>query len=490
MKNTNSSYLYEPAQENLIFLSNGKSEYTYANLYGFSEKLLEQTKDFNFTASHPLLILAPSSEKLVFLLSAAFLLNIPVMVLHNETTETELEGILKRVSPAGFFSGYKFQSEIINQIPRITIPDEYLQQKGSANNEAFSYSDQNSVAGLFLTSGSTGSPKIVPIKRRQIFVAAQASAKNFMPDKNKYWLLCLPLNHVGGINVIYRSLLYQTAIYFSETFDEVKIRDLLYSDKNFEVASMVPTMLEELMADKFFRVHFGFKAILLGGGPITIPFIDRAITRGLPIVSSYGMTETCAQIAANPLLQPSGAYIPKTSVGKPFSPNLVQIRDEKGNSVSPNESGQIWLKGPQIFDGYLDESLNKTAFDNEGWFNTGDFGHLNRKGHIFIETRRTDLIITGGENVAPIDVENVLNSSKHVKESGVIGVPDKKWGQKVVAYFVPSSNSFDIDELKLELKSMLKGFQIPKEFIPIAKLPKTETFKIQRQKLMDRYQNR
>ena len=490
LNNSTSNISFKPAAESLEFLSSENTRYTYANLYGFTFQLLQSIDNYTFTASSPLLIHTATSEKKVFLLSAAFLLKIPVMVLHHDTTEQELENILQKISANVIYSDFDYSSEKLRNLYQIDIPDDYLIEKESWREDLFSLSDPTSVAGLFLTSGSTSSPKIVPVKRRQVFVAANSSAQNFKPGKNKYWLLCLPLNHVGGINVIYRSILYQSAIYLTHSFDEVKIRELLYSNKNFEVASMVPTMLEQLMEDRFFRVHFGFKAILLGGGPITIQFIDKAITRGLPIVSSYGMTETCAQIAANPLLQPSGAYIPKTSIGKPFSPNKVEIRDENGKNVSVNESGQIWLKGPQVFDGYLDENLNKNAFDDDGWFNTGDFGHLNRKGHIFIETRRTDLIITGGENVAPVDVENVLNSSKHVKESGVIGVPDKKWGQKVVAYFVPSSNSFDIDELKLELKSMLKGFQIPKEFIPIAKLPKTETFKIQRQKLIDRYQNR
>lgn len=479
--------MFEPSLERLEFLSSENARYTYANLYSFTVKIFQITENYTFTDTSPLLIHAPSSEKLVFLLSAAFLLKIPVMVLHHDTTEQELESVLQQVSAKVIYSEFNYNSERLSNLDKIDIPDSFLTEEESWKPDLFSLSGPESVAGLFLTSGSTGTPKIVPVKRRQIFVAANSSAQNFKPGKNKYWLLCLPLNHVGGINVIYRSILYQSGIYLTHSFDEVKIRELLYSNKNFEVASMVPTMLEQLMEDKFFRVHFGFKAILLGGGPISVQFIDKAITRGLPIVTSYGMTETCAQIAANPLLQPSGAYIPKTSVGKPFSPNKVEIRDENGKNVSVNESGQVWLKGPQVFDGYLDENLNKNAFDDKEWFNTGDFGHLNRKGHLFIESRRTDLIITGGENVSPAEVESALNRCKDVSEAGVIGVPDKKWGQKVVAYFVPSNNSFDVNGIKQELKSTLKGFQTPKEFIPIAKLPKTDTLKVQRKKLIDRY---
>ncbi len=490
MKSTDTTPNFTPAPANHRFLSSEQNSYQYANLYGFASELYDQIKNLQFSRSSPLLIISPSSEELVFLVSAAFLLRVPVITMHYESTEKEILQLTDKVEPAAIFATKDLESSRLKSIPHLDIPDYKSAQKKEWNNEHFSLSHTDETAGLFLTSGSSGSPKIVPVKRRQVLIAAHSSAKNFKPGKNKYWLLCLPLNHVGGINVIYRSLLYQSAIYIVQPFDELIIRELLYSNKDFEVASMVPTMLEKLMEDKLFRVHFDFKAILLGGGPITLPFIDRALTRGLPIVSSYGMTETCAQIAANPLLQPSGIYIPKTSVGKPFAPNRVEVRDEQGKSVLPNESGQIWLKGPQVFDGYFDPRLNKTGFDENGWFNTGDFGHMNRKGHLFIESRRTDLILTGGENVTPTEVETVLNDCPEIRESAVIGIPDQKWGQKVVAFISPANKNIDRKEVEKHLKKNLKRYQIPKELILIAAIPKTDLGKIKRKKLIQLYKSR
>jgi len=249
---------------------------------------------------------------------------------------------------------------------------------------------------------------------------------------------------------------------------------------------MVPTMLERLLEDSFFRVQFNFKALLLGGGPISSELISNSLTRGIPIVTSYGMTETCAQIAANPMLRSGGMYIPKKSVGRVFEPNEIEIRDDNGNALPYLESGHIWLRGPQVFDGYLQAELNRSAFDAEGWFNTGDFGHINRKKHLFIETRRTDIILSGGENINPVEVEEALKKLEGVEDAAVVGIPDRKWGQKGVA-FIRAKNALEPDSLRAALKGTLQSFKIPKEFFAAEEIPRTPTGKIRRKELRDNY---
>lgn len=473
----------------LTFLSTENETYTYQHLYWFSSRLQNQLRDINPGDSNPLLIIADSSVETVFLIAACFLLRIPILPLHPDTSERELEEVLEFLEPAAIYSGGSKPIDLLSHIPTLDIKKEMFKVEEQAEFNQLSLEEPGRIAGYFLTSGSTGSPKIVPINRRQVLFAASSSGKNFKPAYNKYWLLCLPLNHVGGINVIYRSIFYHSAVYLIPSFDVERIRELLHNEKSFEVASMVPTMLVTLMEDSFFRVHFDFKAILLGGGPISMDLINRSLTRGFPIVCSYGMTETCSQIAANPLLQPSGMYIPKKSVGAIFDPNQIEIRNDNDRRLPFNESGHIWLKGPQIFDGYLDESINKDFFDEDGWFYTGDYGHLNRKGQLFIENRRTDLIITGGENVNPIEIEEILNSFDNIKESAVVGIPDKKWGEKVTAFLVlHEENGLDTNELEEGLRQSLRGFKIPKEFIVVDELPKTETYKIKRSDLIRLYQ--
>lgn len=473
----------------LTFLSTENQNYTYENLYQFCRTVESKLKETNPGRENPILIIADSSVETVFMIAACFLLKIPILPVHPETNPYELDGVLDQIEPAAVYSNQEHKFEILSDYPEFTLSDEMLSFDGQQNSFELAIDEPEQFAGYFLTSGSTGIPKIVPIKRRQVLFAASSSSKNFKPTNNKYWLLCLPLNHVGGINVIYRSILYHSAIYLMTSFDEEKIRNLLHHEESFEVASMVATMLVKLMEDSFFRVHFNFKAILLGGGPISMDLINRSLTRGLPIVCSYGMTETCAQIAANALLQPSGMYIPKKSVGTIFEPNKIEIRNENNKAVTYNESGHIWLKGPQIFDGYLNESNNQDFFDDDGWFYTGDFGHVNRKGQLFIENRRTDLIITGGENVNPFEIEEVLNSFSGIKESAVVGIPDKKWGQKLTAFLVLNDSNEELNKQEIEkvLRESLRGFKIPKEFVIISKLPKTTTHKIKRTELIRLY---
>jgi O-succinylbenzoic acid--CoA ligase len=343
---------------------------------------------------------------------------------------------------------------------------------------------ENTIFGYFLTSGTTGKSKIVPLKRRQMISAAKASAKNFQPEPNHFWLLCLPLNHVGGISIIFRSLLYGSAIYRMGRFNEEMVTEFLSENPRFQAASLVPTMLSRLLKNPLFKTHKDFKAILLGGGPTTLQLLKRSVERGIPIVSSYGMTETCAQIVANPMTTPSGMYTPLKSVGKPFPPNQLQIRDDEGKILGKNQSGLIWLKGPQVFDGYYQMEEPEEVFDKDGWFKTGDYGHLNGFKQLFIESRREDLIISGGENINPTEVEEAMQKLPLIKEAVVLGLPDEEWGQKVTAVVtLLNGKTPDINEIKELLKTELTDFKIPKELVVVESFPKTVMGKVKRWEL-------
>lgn len=474
------------------FLSTKQNNYTYADLYNFASRLSEQLGIDDSPQNRPLLIITDNSEEVLFLIAACFLLNIPIIPFHPESHKNDLENILKQLVPKACYSVHSDFDTLLEGVPKIESGRQLYAPENLSNKKKYNIaSNPETITGYIQTSGSSSAPKIVPVKKRQVLFAAKSSKDNLRPEVNKYWLLCLPLHHVGGLNVIYRSLLYGSAIYLVSSFDAAQIRTLLNENKNFDAASMVPTMLERLLEHSFFRVHFGFKGLLLGGGPITSELINRALTRGIPIVSSYGMTETCAQIAANPMLRSGGMYIPKKSVGTVFKPNRIEIRDQNNNTLPYLESGQIWLKGPQVFDGYLQKELNKEAFDRDGWFNTGDYGHLNRKGHLFIESRRTDLILSGGENINPYEIEEALKEMDSISEAAVVGIPDKKWGQKAVAFLKLKSGASepDNDTISLFLMEKLTRFKIPKEFIFIEEFPKTTTGKIRRKDLRNSFKN-
>lgn len=470
------------------FLASAETLYDYSHLYGFCAKFKSIKKEFSISEDRPLALLSKSSDELIFVVAACYLLKIPFITLNPELTDSELEYQTSEIKPAAFFSDRQ-NRERVQGYKLLEVQKEDLSQSSSANAIESLHSSPEKIFGYFFTSGSSGKPKIVPLLRRQIIFATAASESNFKPEPDRYWLLCMPLNHIGGISIILRSLLYNTAIFRMDQFDEHQIRTFLSENRLFQVASLVPTMLQRLLDNPLFQLHLDFKAMLLGGGPISPKLIEDSLTRGIPIVSSYGMTETCAQIAANPMLQPRGMYYPRRSVGPVFEPNQIQIRDANTGVVQPyNEIGEIWLKGPQIIDSYYDEKLNTKAFDNNGWFKTGDIGHLSRQKHLFIKSRGTDRIITGGENVDPLEVETKLNERPEISKTAVLGVSDTEWGQKVVALLeVEDPGNFDGKSLTKSLKRELSGFKIPKEYVIVDQIPLTPMGKIRRGKLQELY---
>ncbi|MGM0546133.1 MAG: AMP-binding protein [Bacteroidota bacterium] len=492
MSTTNNIPTFSSPRPDDLFLGSSFGLHSYADLEKFEQFFLQFLFDFDHDFDKPVGFLSQSSDTLVFSIAACWKLGIPFVCFDAKAPSNKLQQQFDTIKPGLVFGNQ-------NLLQKITHPDlidiNQLDLTRSLNIdvvmgfEAENFTpntDPDNIFGYFFTSGTTsGTPKIVPLKRRQILYAAKSSAENFEPRKNHFWLLCLPLNHIGGISIILRSILYGSAIFRMKSFHPKMITTFLTENKLFQVASLVPTMLRRLLDQSAFFVHSNFKAILLGGGPIDTDLIKECRDKGVPLVPSYGMTETCAQIAANPILKPSGTYGPIKSVGTVFLPNKIQIRDDDHKSLGVNNSGEIWTKGPQVFDGYLNLD-NDEYFDSDGWFKTGDFGYFNANEQLFIDSRRSDLIVTGGENVSPFEVENKLKEITEIKEAAVVGLADKEWGQKVAAAIVvKEKKTLRTNEIKKQLKGKLASYKIPKEIIVVDKLPKTRTGKIVRAKLTD-----
>lgn len=476
-----------------LFLASRNALFSYADLEAFSEFFLQYLIDYKYKFQNPIGFLSDSCDELIFCIAACWKLGIPFCCFSPETPDSYLKKQLGRLNPELVFTA-KGQTDKLSAETNLPIDSLNLEKICSMDIEpgtkAKNYQpdlSEEQIFGYFFTSGTSSKPKIVPLKRRQLVTAANASAQNFKPRPNHFWLLCLPLNHIGGISIILRSLIYGSGIYRMDQFDVDMVTTFLSENRLFQAASLVPTMLKRLLDNPLFQTHNKFKAILLGGGPIHTDLLKQAIERGVPLVSSYGMTETCAQVAANPMLKPSGTYIPLKSVGPVFKQNSIEIRDENKQPLGINNSGNIWLKGPQVFDGYLtDQGLDRSSFDKKGWFNTGDFGHLNANGHLFIESRQSDIIISGGENISPDEVESALENLSAIQEAAVTGVKDPEWGEKVIAFLVLHTDTqLNEQDIKKALKGQLEPYKIPKVFRTVKALPRTENGKLQRKNLND-----
>lgn len=497
MGNSDQIPTFSAPREDDLFLGSSFGLHSYGDLKKFERFFLQFLFDFDHDFEKPVGFLAPSSDTLIFALTACWNLGIPFVSFDTKATSNELNRQFQKVDPGLVFTTQELQAEIDHpntiDIKQVDLTRS-LDIEVVLGFEAKNYTpdtDPDTVFGYFFTSGTTtGTPKIVPLKRRQMLFAAKASAENFKPRKNHFWLLCLPLNHIGGISIILRSLLYGSAIFRMKSFHPKMITTFLTENKLFQAASLVPTMLKRLLERSGFFVHQNFKAILLGGGPIETELVKECRNKGIPLVPSYGMTETCAQIAANPILKPSGTYGPLKSVGTIFEPNEIRIRDENEEVVSINTTGEIWIKGPQVFDGYLNMD-NNDFFDKDGWFRTGDFGYFNANNQLFIDSRRSDRIVTGGENVSPFEIESKLKELTDIKEAAVFGISDEEWGQKVVAALVTKNGEpINSTSIKEYLRKEVADYKIPKEIIQVNKLPKTRTDKIIRSKLPDLFFNK
>lgn len=476
-----------PADPGAPFLESERGRWSYGDLYAFTRRLEQAASKHGPDPEHPLLLPALDEDRTVALLAGCWLLGIPFLPLSPAWSREERLALLDGIDPAALCSDGETADELFGgdqRLPRLDPPRWPPSEEEPRSLFARPVSADSTFA-LLSTSGSAGEPKLVPLRRRQLLAAERAPENRLRPDPRGQWLLTLPLSHAGGLAVLLRSLLAGAPLYRAGRFEPGRIAGLLGRNRKIGIASLVPTMLRRLLDLPGFAPHPGFRSILLGGGPIAPSLLREATGREIPVTASYGMTETFGQIAAREPVAPDEN--PEKPGLRLFSPNRVEIRDPHGRPLPAGKSGTILLRGPQLFEGYLTKSgLDRSAFDSDGWFDTGDYGHIDERGCLHVETRREDLILSGGENVVPAEVERALMELDEVREAAVIGVDDPEWGQAVVAFVTPAvGEKTDEERLRSILGERLSPWKIPKRIYTLDEMPLTGPGKIHRQKLRE-----
>jgi O-succinylbenzoic acid--CoA ligase len=316
--------------------------------------------------------------------------------------------------------------------------------------------DPDAPATLVHTSGTTADPKPVALTIGNWTWNALGSALALGLDPLDRWLCALPLSHVGGLAIPIRSAIYGTTVVLHERFDTATALTAIERDQ-VTLVSLVPTTLERLL-DAGLKAPNPLRVALIGGGPLAPTLAAQAQEAGIPVAQTYGMTEACSQVSTSLPGEPETA-------GRPLVGQRVKIAPDH----------EILVQGPTVAPGVA-------AAD--GWLHTGDCGQLDAHGRLTITGRKADTIVSGGENVAPAEVEAVLLAHPAVADAGVHGRPDARWGEAVVATVVLYDGAeAEAEELRAHVASQLARFKVPKEIGFAARLPRTASGKLLRREL-------
>jgi O-succinylbenzoic acid--CoA ligase len=331
--------------------------------------------------------------------------------------------------------------------------------------------DLGAVAVVIYTSGTSSAPKPVELTYGNLLWSGLGSAVALGLDPNDRWLCALPLSHVGGLSILVRSAIYGTTAVIHERFETERVLHAL-REEDITLVSLVATTLGRLL-DAGLEYPPALRCALTGGGPVPPALVKRAAEAGVPVSMTYGLTESCSQVTTTPVAALADGEL---GAGPPLFCTRVRCADDD----------EILVASPTVALG---------AFADDGWLHTGDLGTLDEHGTLSVTGRKADTIVTGGENVAPSEVEAVLESHPEVLEAAVLGRPDAHWGEAVTAIVVvrngapldrppPDGSPPLVASLRAHSAALLAPYKVPKQILLRDEpLPRTRSGKLLRREL-------
>lgn len=400
----------------------------------------------------PVAIVATLRSETVVAIGALIDIGTPIVLLHPRLTASERALLVAQANVSHVLD----ESWSDNGLPDAPTPS-----------GASAMHDPESALAILFTSGSTGSPKGVVLSRRAFSAASAASAANVGWRDGDRWLLCMPLAHVGGLSVIIRCLAARIPVVMSPWTGSIAALLADVSRHRATLLSLVPTMLTRILEDgplRPFPDHV--RAVFIGGDAARPSLLRAATARGVPVLTTYGLTEACSQVAT----QVYGEAVSLDgAVGPPLPGVEVRIVD-----------GEIQVRGPNLLTCYCPRERFGSPLVDGGWLPTGDQGDLDERGRLRIRGRRSDLIITGGENVDPAEVERVLSGCPGVRDVCVFGVEDERWGQIVAVAIVQADPPPSALAVANYARDHLAAHKRPRVFAFCDALPLGSTGKLDR----------
>ena len=417
----------------------------------------------------PVAVVCRRTPEAVCSLLALFELGVPVGLVHDRLTEPERAELLGLLRPVlTLDAGSEPEAGTVRETRGSASEG---QPPGGHHPDGLSDSaiDPESILAVVPTSGSRGRPKAALLSRRAFLASARASAANLGWMEDDRWLLALPLAHVGGLSVLVRSLIARRCVVLAPPgpFDpSASVRTI--DEHRVTLVSLVPAMLEAMLAvQPEWTPSPALRAILLGGAAAHATLLARAAALDLPVLTTYGLTEACSQVTTQ---RRGSVNRGDLGAGSPLEGVELRIME-----------GEIQLRGPMLFSGYLDAGEVQPGLDADGWLSTGDEGQLDEAGRLHVRGRLDRVIITGGENVDPVEVEVALASLTGIREAVVFGMDDPKWGRIVAAALVVEGPQKEVaGGLRRDLDRILAPHKRPRLVAFLGALPVTAAGKVDR----------
>jgi long-chain acyl-CoA synthetase len=464
--------------------------YTYRDFNDYASKIASALSDYGIRPGDHIGFCAPNSYDWLALYFGALKCGAVAVTFSYRLSKNEFQKIIFDSKPRVLFTTESRLPDLEN-VQSKCRPDLIITEEGDNSCKALAEKGDQSfetierewddIAAILYTGGTTGSPKGAMLSHLNIRYPISNVARYERSSENDLALCFLPLNHVFGQMHVINSTIYSSGgIVIQPSF---KMNMALDAIKRYKVTKFfaVPTIYIRMLEvpdlkDKFESVTYCFSAAASMAAEVVKEWKAKT---GLNIHESYGLTETASIVTFNHYHRHVIG-----SVGTPANLMEIQIRDMLGKTLKQGEVGEICIRGLNIFKGYLNnpkETARSFWFD---WFRTGDIGYIDKDGYLFIVDRLKDMVISGGENVYPREVEELLYTRPEVQECAVTGLPDREYGERVTAFIVLNNGKkLDPDDLKQFLKRQLAGFKVPKEYIVVDELPKSAAGKILKREL-------
>jgi o-succinylbenzoate---CoA ligase len=467
-----------------LALSFAGRRWTFAELRGSVAVTAAVLSDARAEGTGRIGILSANRRGVVFAVHAATRMAVPFVPLNWRQTARELAWQLRDAGITVLIVDEEratVAKAACDDVPVTVVPIAELERSHPPieNSNESSWIDLEREATVIYTSGTSGRPKGARITYGNLWFSAIASALHLGHHPEDIWLAAMPLFHVGGLAILFRGVIGAIPVILHEQFEPERV--LTAIDDGVTLLSVVPTMLQRMLDARGDTPWSpSLRHVLLGGSAAPPRLVEECIRRGIPVAPTYGLTEATSQVTT---LLANQTPRKRSSIGLPLPLTELRIVTESG--VAPlGETGEIEIRGPTLFVGYVGDETAESREQADGWFRTGDVGSLDSDGYLYVVDRRDDLIVSGGENIYPAEIERVLRDHPSVLDAGVIGVPDESWGSRPLAAVVWRG---DPNRARLDLldhcRQHLPGYKIPDRFLVLSELPRSASGKLLRRDL-------